>query len=252
MRCLVLSDIHANLAALEAVLEHARHHHARFDAVWCLGDVVGYGPDPNECVERIRGLTASGEPNICLLGNHDWAVLDERITEAFNDIAAFAVRWTRQALTAENLDYLRTLSPTAQHGDYSLAHASLREPIWEYILTAAIAAENFALMRTTRALVGHTHVPAVFVWDTSAQRARAFALSPGMTLRLNPAHRFILNPGSVGQPRDGDPRAAYTVLDIEAGLWTQYRVEYPIARTQEKMRAQDFPLILVERLAHGY
>ncbi|GIV84050.1 MAG: metallophosphoesterase [Candidatus Roseilinea sp.] len=246
MRCLIISDIHANLAAFEAVLQDAARRRLRFDIVWCLGDIVGYGPDPNECIDLLRNL-----PHVCLAGNHDWAVLGKLSIEAFHEHAAFVVEWTQAHLTRENLNYLRARPEQDVEGDYLLAHASPREPIWEYVLELSVAEENFGHMPTAYALIGHTHVPAIFVKDSVTLAVYATAPTPSRPFALKPNYNYIINPGSVGQPRDGDPRAAYALLDTEKLTWTPYRVEYPIKHTQEKMRAAGFPDRLIERLSHG-
>ncbi len=246
MRCLVISDIHANLAAFEAVLQDVARRRISFDVVWCLGDVVGYGPDPNDCIDLLRTL-----PHVCLAGNHDWAVLGKLAIEAFHENAAFVVQWTREALTAPNLNYLRVRPEKEAQGDFLLVHASPREPIWEYVLDVSVAEENFGFVTTPCALVGHTHVPLVFFKDERTRVVSAALPPPNTPILLRHAFTYIINPGSVGQPRDGDPRAAYAVLDTEALTWTQYRVAYPIAHTQERMRRHGFPERLIERLAIG-
>lgn len=249
MRCLIISDIHANLAAFEAVLQDAAKRRLRFDIVWCLGDIVGYGPDPNECIDLLRNW-----PHVCLAGNHDWAVLGKLGIETFHENAAFVVEWTQARLTRENLNYLHARPEKDLEGDYLLAHASPREPIWEYVLDVSIAEENFSdeqMKHVKRALIGHTHVPAIFVKDSISLAVHAIAPTPTIPIVLKPNYNYIINPGSVGQPRDGDPRAAYALLDTEKLTWTPYRVEYAIKHTQEKMRAAGFPDRLIERLSHG-
>jgi diadenosine tetraphosphatase ApaH/serine/threonine PP2A family protein phosphatase len=246
MRCLVISDIHANLAAFQAVMHDVVKRNIRYDIVWCLGDVVGYGPDPNECIEMLRTL-----PHICLAGNHDWAVLGKLGVETFHENAAFAVNWTRERLTPGNLLYLRARPEQELQDDYLLVHASPREPIWEYILDANVAEENFGYMPSPFCLVGHTHVPIMFVKDGATKLVHATLPAPNSPSVFKRGLSYIVNPGSVGQPRDGDPRAAYAVLDTSAKTWTPYRVEYPIKATQDKMRAEDFPARLIERLEYG-
>jgi diadenosine tetraphosphatase ApaH/serine/threonine PP2A family protein phosphatase len=246
MRCLIISDIHANLAAFEAVLQDVAKRRLPFDIVWCLGDVVGYGPDPNECIDLLRTL-----PHVCLAGNHDWAVLGKLGIETFHENAAFVVEWTQSRLTRENLNYLRARPEQDVQGDYLLVHASPREPIWEYVLDVSVAEENFGYLPAMCALIGHTHVPAMFVKDGATHVVHVTSPVPNTPIALKPNSSYIINPGGVGQPRDGDPRAAYALLDTDLLTWTQYRVEYPIKRTQEKMRAAGFPGRLIERLSHG-
>jgi diadenosine tetraphosphatase ApaH/serine/threonine PP2A family protein phosphatase len=243
MRTLVLSDIHANLSALEAVLADAA---GRWERVWFLGDLVGYGPDPNECAERLRGL----DPAVALSGNHDWAVLDKLDTEDFNTDARKAVRWTRRALTGDNLNYLDTLPPMRVEPPFTLVHASPRHPIWEYILDLPTALENFDHFDTPRCLVGHSHIPALFALDEQTAELTFYLVSDGEVIDLSRG-RLILNPGSVGQPRDGDPRASYALLNDEALTWELRRVAYDIAETQRRMREARLPNRLVERLEYG-
>jgi diadenosine tetraphosphatase ApaH/serine/threonine PP2A family protein phosphatase len=238
---LIISDIHANLAALEAVLDDA----PPFDEVWCLGDLVGYGPKPNECIQRVRGL-----PQTSLVGNHDWAALGKLDLNSFNAIARVANHWTQRQLTLSSRGYLDGLPPSLQRGDFTLAHASPREPVWEYIMDSTTAYRNFAHFSTPFCLVGHTHVPVVFELDEEDNRCRA-SLPPFPEPVQLGARRAIINPGSVGQPRDGDPRAGYAVLNTDEMTFEFRRVAYPIQITQELMRAQGLPQRLIDRLRVG-
>jgi len=260
MRVLILSDIHANLTALETVLADAEKvdflGETGFEQVWCLGDVVGYGPDPNECVERLR---AFGDDHLCIAGNHDWAVLGKLPVEDFNPEARRAVLWTREQLTPESLAYLEGLpAEPLVRGDFTLTHGSPRHPVWEYIIYSFTARENFAHFDTPFCLVGHTHVPVIFRWHQEqkgeANTGVCHALAPiyERPLGLAGNHRLIINPGSVGQPRDSDPRAAYALLDTEANIWLYRRVSYPYELTQARMRAANLPDRLIARLAYGW
>ena len=241
MQYLIMSDIHANLAALEAVLDDAPH----FDEVWCLGDLVGYGPKPNECIQRVRGL-----PHTSLVGNHDRAALGKLDLNSFNAVARVANQWTQQQLTSSSRAYLNGLSPSRQRGDFTLAHASPREPVWEYIMDASTAYQNFTHFHTPFCLVGHTHVPVIFELDKDDNRCQVLLPPFPEPVKLG-AHRAIINPGSVGQPRDGDPRAGYAVLNTDKMTFEFRRVAYPIQITQELMRAQGLPLRLIDRLRVG-
>jgi len=243
MRCLVLSDIHANRPALEAVLNDAA---GSFDAVWCLGDLVGYGPDPNECVERVQDFEC-----VCLAGNHDWAALGRLDLSNFNLDARLANAWTQEMLTPASREYLESRSPRSEQGDFTLVHGSPREPIWEYILDTGLAAINFHHFSTLFCLVGHTHIPVIFALDE--ERDQCYSLIPSYSgpISLGTSHRMFLNPGSVGQPRDGDPRASYAILDTSTYTWELRRVSYPVAITQERMRARNMPRRLIERLEAG-
>ena len=241
MRYLIISDVHANLTALETVLADA----AEFDEIWCLGDLVGYGPDPNECVARIQEFD-----HISLAGNHDWAALGRMSLEHFNTDARLASSWTRGALLPATREYLETLSPMLVEGEFTLVHGSPREPIWEYLLDAVIATINFRHFTTMVCLVGHTHIPLAFAYNEKNDRCYPMVPPFSAPLELG-TRRMILNPGSVGQPRDGDPRASYAILDTEANTWRLHRVAYPVAITQERMRARNLPHRLIERLEKG-
>ncbi|HEX8684633.1 MAG TPA: metallophosphoesterase family protein [Ardenticatenaceae bacterium] len=249
MRYLILSDIHANLTALNAVLEAADL--STVDQVWCLGDVIGYGPDPNECVERVREVAT-----VCLVGNHDWAVLGKLDINDFNPEARRAVLWTRDVLNDAAADYLGGLEGRMDnvHPDFTLAHASPRHPIWEYLLYPSTAAENFPHFTTRFCLVGHTHKPVIFRQEQGQEEVMALQPAINVPLPLARAEgvRFILNPGSVGQPRDNDPRAAYTIYDDEKGTLTYFRVPYDIEATQRRMEAAGLPERLVARLEYGW
>lgn len=245
MRYLVLSDIHANLSALDAVLEDA----GEFDFLWCLGDVIGYGPDPNECVARLREF-----PHISLSGNHDWAALGRIDLRGFNTDARTSAEWTQAQLDPAARAYLQALPPSRVESGYTLAHGSPRQPIWEYILDPVTASHNFSAFDTVICLVGHTHVPAMYFMPDGAQDDR-HCESRGPELD-HPFHlnsgRWIVNPGSVGQPRDGNPDAAYAMLDLDNNTWEYRRVRYPVRDTQRRMREQGLPSRLIERLAQGH
>jgi diadenosine tetraphosphatase ApaH/serine/threonine PP2A family protein phosphatase len=243
MRILIISDIHANLTAFETVLGDAR---GQWDYVWCLGDVVGYGPDPNECVDLLRTM-----PHLCLAGNHDWAALGRLDIRTFNPDARKAVDWTRAALTAGNTAYLEALPTTFVIGSYTLAHGSPREPVWEYILEPLIAALNFSHFETPYCLVGHTHQP--IIYEQTSEHGDTEAIPPAYRQRraLN-GRRQIINPGSVGQPRDANPDACYALLDDETNTWEYRRVPYNVAEVQQRMRQHDMPDRLIARLEHGW
>ena len=241
MRYLIISDIHANLPALEAVLADA----PPYDEVWCLGDLVGYGPNPNECIERVQEL-----PHTSLAGNHDWAVLGRLDLDSFNLDARIANIWAQSELGPAAREYLSKLPVQLERDGAYLVHASPREPVWEYVLDASVAWANFAYFPTTVCLLGHSHIPLAFVGDE--QRRRCDSLSPWHSdpLPLG-SRRMILNPGSVGQPRDGDPRASYAVLDTDDNTWEFRRVTYPVEIVQERMRARKLPRRLIARLEFG-
>ncbi|MGH2407052.1 MAG: metallophosphoesterase family protein [Candidatus Limnocylindrales bacterium] len=239
MRIAVLSDIHGNLPALDAVLAVLRP----FDAIWQLGDVVGYGPQPDEVVDRLRAGKATG-----VRGNHDAAAIGDLDTDAFNRDARTAVEWTAGRISEATRAWLRALPETTTAGDFTLAHGSPRDPTWEYLLTPAAARANMKTMATTHGFVGHTHVPLVFREDGGT--VETLAPEDGSIIEIDD-RRALLNPGSVGQPRDGDPRASAALFDTEAKTVAWRRVEYDIAATQERMRAAGLPRRLIERLERG-
>jgi diadenosine tetraphosphatase ApaH/serine/threonine PP2A family protein phosphatase len=242
MRILVLSDIHANLAAFEGVLEDAA---GKWDKIWFLGDLVGYGPNPNECVELLREYE-----HIALSGNHDWAALNKLDIDGFNEEARTAVLWTRNKLTKESRAFLDSLPAKRVQDDFTLAHASPRHTVWEYILEYETALENFAHFNTPYCFVGHTHVPVLIAEEKGDD---LFVHNPTYTETIYLEDtRVIINPGSVGQPRDADPRAAYALLNSEDLTWEFHRVDYPIEETQAQMRAFGLPEALAARLAYGW
>lgn len=247
---MILSDIHANLEALEAVLRHAERQ-GPIDTIWHIGDLVGYGPDPRAVIARLREFQ-----HLNVLGNHDLAAIGEMGTEEFNRYAAAAVLWTAEQLGADEQHYLRSLPKVVCQGDCTLVHGTLRWPEWEYLLTEAAALEQFNRQRTPYSIVGHTHIPMIIEEPDGAEETAGLPLP-----RLRLAHdgercflgnqRLILNPGGVGQPRDGDPRAAYALYNRDDAVITFYRVEYDLATTQAKMQAAGLPQQLIRRLSYG-
>jgi diadenosine tetraphosphatase ApaH/serine/threonine PP2A family protein phosphatase len=242
MRYLIISDIHSNLQAFQAVLEDAPSGLP----VWCLGDLVGYGPNPNECIELLRTLDHE-----CIVGNHDWAVMDKVDLDDFNPDAQFSVRWTQQELTAENLAYLESLPLSLVREDFTLVHGSPREPVWEYILYPPIARLNYAHFTTTYCLVGHTHVPVAFRFFEQEGTCVAEQLSEEGAQSLGEG-RLIINPGSVGQPRDGDARAGYAILDTDALTLEYRRVHYDVSQIQRLMETASLPQRNILRLSYGW
>ncbi len=243
MRVLVLSDIHANYTALETVLKDA----GEVDAVWCLGDLVGYGPDPNLVIEIIRE-----QPNLtCLKGNHDAAVSSDMDIEAFNGDARISIGWQQRVLTADNIEFLRALPASAQQGEVTLAHGSPRDPLWEYILNTFTARINFEFFETRLCFVGHSHIQSAYFWEQEAHRVKPIPMRVGESISLAEG-RWILNPGSVGQPRDRDPRAAYAIFDTETFTWQPRRVSYDVVEVQERIRKLGLPIKHALRLAEGW
>jgi predicted phosphodiesterase len=241
MRIAVVSDIHSNLAALEAVCGSI----GSVDAVWHLGDVVGYGPQPGAVVQRLREAGAIG-----VRGNHDDAAAGGSSIEFFNPDAYRAIEWTRAHIDDPVRSYLAGLPERCvpEGSGFTLVHGSPANPIWEYMDSAAVAQSNVAAFDTPYCLVGHTHVPLVF--RESRGRMRAAAVGAGARIALD-ERCLILNPGSVGQPRDGDPRSGYLLIDTGAAQATWHRVEYDIAATQAAMLAAGLPGSLARRLAYG-
>jgi predicted phosphodiesterase len=241
MRVAVVSDIHANYHALEAVLAEIAADDV--DEVWCLGDTVGYGPRPNRCCTVVREHTAFG-----LIGNHDLAALGVLPLETFNDDAAAAARWTQATLEEESRSFLATLEPSGARVGVELFHASPLDPVWDYVLSREGARLSLLATSAPLVLVGHSHVQLAFGSDRGP--VAGGVATDGQEIDL--AHgRWLINPGSVGQPRGGDPRAAWLLIDDRAGRATFRRTRYPIERTQAEMQARGLPGALASRLEHG-
>jgi predicted phosphodiesterase len=242
MRVAIVSDIHGNRQAFDAVLEDVRS--VEHDAIWCLGDLVGYGADPDACVELARADT-----DLCLVGNHDLAVRGDLPLTEFSRGAALAAEWTRDHIEEGNLSFLGELEPADVHQVVGLYHASPRDPVWEYVLSSLQAGLCLDAQRHRVCLIGHSHVALAFGRDDGAPTSGEIR-GAGSELDVS-SGEWLLNPGSVGQPRDGDPRAAYLVLDLDAKRALFRRVAYPIERTQEEIRARGLPEALAGRLAYG-
>jgi predicted phosphodiesterase len=244
MRIAILSDIHSNLPALEAVLEDIEGREP--DETWCLGDVVGYGAEPDACARVVEETC-----QVCLVGNHDLAVTGELELDAFSPTAAAAARWTREVVADRTLEFLRGLEPKDESHDVALYHASPRDPVWEYVLWPDQAAECLEAQASRISFVGHSHV-ALFFLAPDAEGAQVRGAQAADSTRLDLAGgRWLINPGSVGQPRDRDPRAAWLELDTTAQAVTYHRVEYDIDRAAEAIAATDLPEQLGKRLYIG-
>ncbi len=241
MRVGLLSDVHANLQALESVLAQIDAN-AHADALWVTGDTVGYGADPSDVLALLRERSA-----VLVQGNHDRAVATGEGLDWFHDRAAVAARMHTKWLSSEERDHLGALPLTATIERFTLCHGSVRDPLWEYVTTARGAAASLELAATPFTCNGHTHVPALYVEERG--EVRVIEVRAGVPHPLAP--RAMLNPGSVGQPRDGDPRAAYAVLDTQAGTATFHRASYPIDEAQRRIRARGLPEMFAERLALG-
>jgi diadenosine tetraphosphatase ApaH/serine/threonine PP2A family protein phosphatase len=244
MRILLVADVHANIEAFQAVVDNARSR-GDVEAIWCLGDVVGYGPDPVACIELLQGL-----PHEAIVGNHDLAAAGAIGVEEFNHYAAAAALWTQQQLPEEMKAWLTDLPRVRVLEDLeiTLTHGSLIDPVWDYLLHPEDAMAHLAEQTTPSCFVGHTHLPQVY-YD-APPRLTGEVIRDGHSLELG-QRRFVANPGSVGQPRNGDPRAAFAIVDTTAKVVAFHRVEYDIAATQAKMRAAGLPDFLVQRLARG-
>lgn len=242
-RILVISDIHGNLDALEAVLEAA----GKVDHTWCLGDIAGYGPQPDECIARISRL-----PDLtCMMGNHDYAAISDMSLETFNTDARKALLWQREVMSEESKIFLRNLSEKPlERGEVTLAHGSPRDSIWEYIMNAVVARQNLDAFWTRWAMVGHTHYQAVFQFHSENDGMSIEVPAPDKGYHLH--ERAILNPGSVGQPRDRDPRAAFAIFLPKEKLWEPHRVDYDIRKVQRLIRKAGLPNRHAERLAAGW
>jgi diadenosine tetraphosphatase ApaH/serine/threonine PP2A family protein phosphatase len=242
MSIAVVSDIHGNRQAFETVLEAIAD--AAIAEVWCLGDLVGYGADPDACVELARSTTS-----VCLAGNHDLGVSGAIPLEQFSRGAALAATWTQQTITAETLAFLQSLAPQDVDGPVALYHASPRDPIWEYVLSPLQAELCLDVQARPVSLIGHSHVALSFS-RRPGEPATGETRGDGDTLTLTDAE-WLINPGSVGQPRDGDPRASWLELDLEAEIATYHRVDYDIAGAMAAIRAARLPESLAERLQYG-
>ena len=249
MRVAVLSDIHANLPAFEAVL--ADIEGAGVEEIWCLGDVVGYGAEPDGCAEL-----AAEHCDVCLVGNHDIAVLGGLDTSTFSSAAAAAVKWTVAHSSPETIAYLGGLEPADGSRPAALYHASPRDPVWEYVLWPDQAAECLAMQERRVSLIGHSHVALFFSAREDggdgkpAAEARGWQAGAGTRLEIGEG-RWLINPGSVGQPRDGDPRAAWLELDVHAWEATYHRIAYDVERAAATIEAAGLPEHLARRLFVG-
>lgn len=246
----VIGDVHGNMPALEAVLSQCDG----CDAVWCVGDTVGYGPYPNECASKVRGLGA-----IAVAGNHDLGSLGKIDLLSFNTYARRACEWTGEVLSGDARDYLDSLPLRKRvDDDVLLVHGSPRDPVWEYVLNMGQALEVFGSFDERICFHGHSHSPLVFAsvaggtGDREEPAAETVVPGDGYRLKLESGRRYLVNVGSVGQPRDGDPRACYVLFDQDEGIITYRRAPYPVAKVQAKMEEEGLPELLATRLADGY
>jgi predicted phosphodiesterase len=246
MRYLILSDIHANLTALDTALEAAK---GQWDKTVCLGDLVGYGPDPNEVIDRVRALGA-----LTIRGNHDKAVSGQADPEEFNPMARNAVLWTRERLRAENLDYIEKLpkGPVAE-GGFNMVHGAFHDED-EYVFAPEQALDGLLSAPTPAVFFGHTHIQGGFTLrgeDIGVLRFKPTTGKLSSTLAIEPDMTYLLNPGSIGQPRDGDPRAAFAIADMEKQSVEFWRIPYDIENVQKRMAENGLPEPLILRLSFG-
>ena len=241
MRVAVVSDIHSNYHACEAVLAEIDREPP--DEIWCLGDIVGYGPDPNRCCALIADRAA-----LSLVGNHDLAAIGAIPLDAFNGDAATAVRWTQGVLEESSRQFLAGLSPLATRDEAQLFHGSALDPVWDYVLSEQSAHWSFLATTAPSLLVGHSHVPLALSWD--GQTIGGGLAEEGLEVDLG-ASRWLLNPGSIGQPRGRDARAAWLMVDFDAQRATFRRTAYPVERTQAEILACGLPETLAIRLGLG-
>jgi predicted phosphodiesterase len=242
MKVAVISDIHSNRQAFEAVLEAVADSDAA--ELWCLGDIVGYGADPDACVELVRRHVA-----VCLAGNHDMAVVGELPMDDFTRGASIAAQWTHEVMSSENLAFLGDLRPEGEEGSIGLYHASPRDPVWEYVLSALLAELCLDSQPHRICLIGHSHVASSFVRH-EGEPATGEPRREGTELDVSRGE-WLLNPGSVGQPRDGDPRAAWLLLDLDDHTVAYRRTSYDVAGAAAAIKAARLPNSLAERLEYG-
>jgi diadenosine tetraphosphatase ApaH/serine/threonine PP2A family protein phosphatase len=245
VRVAIVTDIHSNLPALEAVLRSVDKADA--EQIWCLGDVVGYGGDPDACADLVRERC-----DLCLVGNHDLAVLGGLDVSKFSEAAAEAVEWTRANVAARTLEFLQALEPTGARDGLGLFHASPRNPVWEYVLSVEQADDCMDVQPHRVALIGHSHISLFFTRPDPEERGdtRGAQVSDGALLDLRRG-TWLVNPGSVGQPRDGDPRAAWLELDTTDQVARFHRVDYDVDRAGAAIVAAGLPERLAERLHVG-
>ncbi len=242
MKVAITSDIHANRHAFEAVLEAIAASEAQ--EMWCLGDLVGYGADPDACVELARAHCA-----VCLAGNHDLAVTGALPLDEFSRGASIAAQWTREVMEQQNIEFLGGLSTSCQDEPVGLYHASPRDPVWEYVLSSLLAELCLDVQQQRVCLIGHSHVALSFC-RIGGEFAQGEPRRAGTQLDIA-AGEWLLNPGSVGQPRDGDARAAWLLLDLEQWQASFMRTEYDVAGAAAAIRAARLPDSLAERLGYG-
>lgn len=242
MRALIVSDVHSNLEAFQSVIDDAESR-GDVDEIWSLGDLVGYGPDPAAVVDILRG-----RPHQAVAGNHDLASVGKLSLDDFNPHASAANSWTAGQLSMEQADFIKEQELRLEIDEFTLVHGSPRDPVWEYVISEEVAQASFRHFESFWCLLGHSHIPFICYSTDNGVTFERFLLDTDVSLSTD---RLIINPGSVGQPRDGDPRASYVIYDSEASTIAHHRVAYDIEATQEKMRGFKLPSMLIERLTVG-
>lgn len=238
----LISDIHGNLEALKAVLGALAEEDP--DAYLCIGDIVGYGANPKECIEIVRSL----KPEVSIAGNHEWGVLGSLDLDYFSEYAREAINWTKNILSPGEIKYFKSLQLVGSGKNMTLVHGSLEDPKeFYYIFDAAGAEGTIKLLKTQLCFVGHSHVPGIFCFD-----GRIFSAIGGFRAKLAPDKKYVINIGSVGQPRDGDPRASFAVYDESEGSVEIRRVSYDIEEAQRKILRAGLPMSLASRLSEGH
>ncbi|MBP7654682.1 metallophosphoesterase family protein [Candidatus Dependentiae bacterium] len=245
MRYCFISDIHSNLPALESVIHHSKKY--QIDKYICLGDIVGYNSNPGECIELIKTLT----DEVCA-GNHDYAVAGKLETDEFNKFAKFAVDWTKQNITSCQIEYLtNNLKIIVSAPKFEAVHGALSNPVTDYMMNIWIAVTNFKLMKTNLCFIGHTHIPIIFYQNIDGKEPGSIKIIPFEKYKIDNNKKYIINVGSIGQPRDNDPRASYLIFDDEEMSLTYNRVDYNIEFIQSGMKKFGFPEYLITRLSSG-
>lgn len=241
MRVGIISDIHSNLEALNAVLAYARNQ--RIDEYVCLGDIVGYGANPNECINTVRKFTTR-----IVAGNHDFGVCNRTDTSYFNDVAQKAIEWTKKVITKENMDFLKSLPLEMEYRNACFVHSTPSFPDrWNYILSMYDAMREFDFFENPVCFIGHSHQPAIFTINPDNE----IGTSIDDSLVFKKGKRYIVNAGSIGQPRDGNPAASFLVYDVDKKSITFSRIKYDIKKTQEKILDAGLPPFLAQRLEIG-
>jgi diadenosine tetraphosphatase ApaH/serine/threonine PP2A family protein phosphatase len=243
MKILLISDIHANLVALDTVITALGDE---VDHIWSLGDIVGYGPRPRECVERVQELA----PDVSIIGNHDWAAIGRLDLDDFNPVARYASYWTTMKLGSEHIQYLESLPNRMIEKDWTIVHGSPQHPVWEYVYNARIASINFGFYDTRICFLGHTHIQLYITEESASNNVQPRQPRDGEVIDVS-SERIMVNPGSIGQPRDGDPRAGCAVFDPDEMTVTFRRIAYDVEETQRQLREEGLPESLIMRLAMG-